>query len=259
MSKYNAIKVIVTPDGTLFEEHLVKKYKLDVKGIRFDSKMEGEYYQELLLQKRYGEIKDFSCQPKFVLQQSPKITYVADFLVTELNGSQRVIDIKGVETSTFKVKLKLFKANYPTIPIEILGKNVVNGCLSKTSKRKRLLEDGQPTNYLKRQKGKNRMKTIPGMEMKFTVIKNEDIEKHLDDRDKSELSRILWKISQLRLQEGKNSENSYLVINVDEPYAEEVVDILKDFGHWGEDINPDQISAVLDGEVLTLPESEDQK
>ncbi|MEC0242012.1 DUF1064 domain-containing protein [Paenibacillus dokdonensis] len=122
MSKYNAIKVIVTSDGTLFEEHLVKKYKLDVKGIRFDSKMEGEYYQELLLQKRYGEIKDFSCQPKFILQQSPKITYIADFLVTDLDGSQRVIDIKGVETSTFKVKLKLFKANYPTIPIEILVK-----------------------------------------------------------------------------------------------------------------------------------------
>lgn len=122
MSKYNAKKVIVTADGTLFEEWLVKKYNLDVTGIRFDSKMEGEYYQELLLQKQLGEIKDFVCQPKYVLQESPEVTYIADFLVTDLDGSQRVIDIKGVETSTFKVKLKLFKAKYPTLRIEILTK-----------------------------------------------------------------------------------------------------------------------------------------
>lgn len=122
MSKYNAKRVIVTEDGTLFEEELVKKYNLDVQGIRFDSKMEGEYYQELLLMKKYGEIKDFSCQPKFVLQEKPKVSYIADFLITDLDGSQRVIDIKGVETSTFRVKLKLFQAIYPTMRIEILVK-----------------------------------------------------------------------------------------------------------------------------------------
>ncbi|MEC0233696.1 DUF1064 domain-containing protein [Paenibacillus kribbensis] len=122
MSKYNAKKVIVTADGTLFEEWLVKKYNLDVTGIRFDSKMEGEYYQELLLLKQLGEIKDFVCQPKYILQESPKVTYIADFLVTDLDGSQRVIDIKGVETATFRVKLKLFQRKYPTLPIEILVK-----------------------------------------------------------------------------------------------------------------------------------------
>ncbi|MNW38783.1 hypothetical protein D3C74_158600 [compost metagenome] len=122
MSKYNAQKVIVTPDGTLFEEWLVKKYKLNIQGIRFDSKMEGEYYQELLIMKRYGEIKDFTSQPKFVLQEKPKITYIADFLVIDLDGTERVIDIKGAETPTFRVKLKLFQATYPTMRIEILTK-----------------------------------------------------------------------------------------------------------------------------------------
>ncbi|KKD53922.1 MULTISPECIES: DUF1064 domain-containing protein [Paenibacillus] len=122
MSKYNAKKVIVTVDGTLFEEWLVKKYNLDVTGIRFDSKMEGEYYQELLLLKQLGKIKDFVCQPKYILQESPKVTYIADFLVTDLDGSQRVIDIKGVETATFRVKMKLFQVKYPTLPIEILVK-----------------------------------------------------------------------------------------------------------------------------------------
>ncbi|MGG0170991.1 hypothetical protein [Paenibacillus dokdonensis] len=94
------------------------------------------------------------------------------------------------------------------------------------------------------------------MEMKFTVIKNEDIEKYLDDRDKSELSRMLWKISQLRSVEGKRPDNAYLVINIDEPYAEEVVDILKEYGHWGHVVDINQITAVFENETLLLPESE---
>ncbi|WP_339307640.1 DUF1064 domain-containing protein [Paenibacillus sp. FSL R5-0519] len=122
MNKYNATKVIVTEDGTLFSEWIVKKHNLDITGIRFDSIAEGEYYQLLLQQKRFGEIKAFECHPKFVLQEKPKVTYTADFLVTELDDSQRVVDIKGVETSTFRVKLKLFQAKYPTLPIDILVK-----------------------------------------------------------------------------------------------------------------------------------------
>lgn len=122
MSKYNSKKVIVTEDGTLFTEWVIEKYNLEITGIRFDSVAEGEYYQLLLQQRKYGEIKDFECHPKFVLQEKPKITYIADFIVTELDGRQRVVDIKGVETSTFRVKLKLFQAKYPTLPIDILVK-----------------------------------------------------------------------------------------------------------------------------------------
>lgn len=122
MNKYNATKVIVTEDGTLFTEWIIKKHNLDIVGTRFDSVAEGEYYQLLLQQRQYGEIKDFECHPKFVLQDKPRITYIADFMVTELDGSKRVVDIKGVETSTFRVKLKLFQAKYPTLPIDILVK-----------------------------------------------------------------------------------------------------------------------------------------
>lgn len=41
MNKYNATKVIVTEDGTLFTEWIVKKHSLDVTGKRFDSVAEG--------------------------------------------------------------------------------------------------------------------------------------------------------------------------------------------------------------------------
>ncbi|MBE0341808.1 DUF1064 domain-containing protein, partial [Paenibacillus sp. 28ISP30-2] len=43
-------------------------------------------------------------------------------LVTDLDDTQRVIDIKGAETSTFRVKLKLFQGKYPTMHIELLTK-----------------------------------------------------------------------------------------------------------------------------------------
>lgn len=120
MSKYNAKKVIVTEDGTLFEEALVKKYKLDIKGACFDSKMEGEYYQELLLLLQDGTLSKIELQPAFVLQDSPKIKYIADFLLTFANGEKIVVDVKGVETSTFRVKRKLFQTKYPELKLQII-------------------------------------------------------------------------------------------------------------------------------------------
>ena len=122
MSKYNAKKVIVTEDGTLFEEALVKKYKLDIKGARFDSKMEGEYYQVLLMLLKDGTLSKIELQPAFVLQESHKIKYIADFLLTFSSGEKIVVDVKGVETSTFRVKRKLFQAKYPELKLQIIKK-----------------------------------------------------------------------------------------------------------------------------------------
>jgi hypothetical protein len=51
------------------------------------------------------------------------------------------------------------------------------------------------------------------------------------------LKAVLKKTSELiragREKDGKNPNNKYLVINVDEPYADEVIEILKRNGHWG--------------------------
>lgn len=94
------------------------------------------------------------------------------------------------------------------------------------------------------------------MQIKFTVIKNEDIEKHLDQQDKSELSRLLWKIQELRLVEGKPALNTYLVINTDEEYATDVMRILQDNGHWELAHDPDQAEFVQEGDALVLPETE---
>lgn len=100
------------------------------------------------------------------------------------------------------------------------------------------------------------MAEISGIEAKFTVIKNDDIKKHLDERDKSELSRILWKIGKLRYEEGKEAENTYLVVNVDEPYSPEIINIMKVNDHWGHEHDSNQVKAEFDGNTLVLPEGE---
>lgn len=114
MSKYGARKVVVTADGTLFDLDTIRQLNLIVEGKVFDSKMEGMYYQELLWMKKDGAIRDIFCHPVYVLQEDPKITYVADFLITFSDGQQVVIDVKGKETPTFRVKMKLFKSRYTT-------------------------------------------------------------------------------------------------------------------------------------------------
>lgn len=109
--KYGAKKVIMTEDGTMFEVEQLKKYKItDVTGIPFDSKMEAEYYLLLKRKLERGEIQDIVLQPQFVLQDKPKIKYVADFQVVYPGGDFEVIDVKGAMTAAFRIKLRLFKA-----------------------------------------------------------------------------------------------------------------------------------------------------
>lgn len=116
--KYGAKKVIVTEDGTMFEVEQLKKYNItDVKGIKFDSKMEASYYLTLLNRYAAGEIKAIELQPTFVLQDKPKIRYIADFRVTWASGAQNIIDVKGMKTAAFKIKLRLFKAKYPELAL----------------------------------------------------------------------------------------------------------------------------------------------
>ncbi|MCM3619187.1 hypothetical protein M3936_16480 [Sutcliffiella horikoshii] len=71
-----------------------------------------------------------------------------------------------------------------------------------------------------------------GMKMKFTVLKHEDIGK-LSWEQKANLSEIQEKISRNRISERKRGFPKYLVINTDEPYADEVIEIMKRHGHWG--------------------------
>lgn len=93
--------------------------KTDVDGIRFDSKKEAEFYAELKLREKAGEISDLRLQPRYLLQEAFKhegkqyreIEYVADFEYIE-NGVTVVVDVKGFRTAVYMIKKKLFLYKY---------------------------------------------------------------------------------------------------------------------------------------------------
>src|SRR5574343_1598179 len=95
--------------------------KVVIDDIKFDSKMEGDFYLYLKKLKEEGQVVDFELQPTFILQEGfvkydgkkvLPIKYVADFKVIYPDGSYDIIDIKGQLTTEFKLKRKMFWKRY---------------------------------------------------------------------------------------------------------------------------------------------------
>lgn len=97
-SKYNAKKVVVD-------------------GIKFDSKKEAKYYEELKLRKAAGEVDYFLLQVPFHLPGG--VVYKCDFQEFLSDGTVRYVDTKGFETPEFKIKKKQVEALYP-VTIEVV-------------------------------------------------------------------------------------------------------------------------------------------
>lgn len=99
-----------------------------VDGIVFDSKHEADVYRVLKLRQHAGDITNLSMQVPFTLQDAftdgsgkrhRAIVYVADFCHYE--GKLKVVtDAKGVETSVFKLKRKMFLSRYPEIRFDVV-------------------------------------------------------------------------------------------------------------------------------------------
>lgn len=68
------------------------------------------------------------------------------------------------------------------------------------------------------------------------IIKAEDVNRYLLKEERRALRQLLITIDIGRVSDGKAAmiENKYAVINLDEPYADEVIEIMKKNGH---DIN----------------------
>lgn len=130
--------------------------KTTVDGIKFDSKMESDYYIYLKAEQKAKRIKSFELQPEFILQpkhfvmdgkvhietdstykemdklrkkynkENPDnkiqivqaIKYISDFLIVYPDGSVKTIDVKGIKTADFKLKEKMFKFKYPDMNLE---------------------------------------------------------------------------------------------------------------------------------------------
>lgn len=110
-----------------FSKYNAKKVEID--GIKFDSKAEGDYYLHLKQQVTERQILGFERQKRMLLQEGftvegvkgkiRPIFYVVDFIVTENDGTLTYIDVKGVETDVFKLKKKLFMKRYNTALLKV--------------------------------------------------------------------------------------------------------------------------------------------
>lgn len=89
----------------------------EVDGIRFDSKAEARYYQQLKARVVAGEVSYFLRQVPIHLPGN--VRYVVDFLEFWADGRVRYVDVKGVQTAMFKTKKRQVEALYPiTIEVE---------------------------------------------------------------------------------------------------------------------------------------------
>lgn len=87
--------------------------KTVVDGIRFDSKREAEYYAELKLREKAGEVYEVEMQRPFAIVINGQLvcTYKSDFhFYDAIAKRRRVVDTKGFATPEFKLKKKLMKA-----------------------------------------------------------------------------------------------------------------------------------------------------
>lgn len=80
-------------------------------GIRFDSKLEAQYYQRLKIAQGTGELLFFLRQVPFELPG--KVFYRADFMEFWADGEVKIVDCKGYDTPQSKMKRKQVEYLYP--------------------------------------------------------------------------------------------------------------------------------------------------
>ena len=92
--------------------------KTVVNGIKFDSKKEAEYYEDLLIRVSDGEVITFLRQTPFHLPGGT--AYRVDFTEFHADGTVHFIDVKGIQTKEFILKKKMVEDLYAPIVIEVV-------------------------------------------------------------------------------------------------------------------------------------------
>ena len=112
---------VKVPDQKKRSKYNARKVRVD--GIAFDSQAEANYYCRLKLLLRAGEIDGFCRQARFVITEGRNgergTEYVTDFVVFYPDGKYRIVDVKGVKTDVFRLKVKCMREKYPKLKIEL--------------------------------------------------------------------------------------------------------------------------------------------
>ncbi len=98
------------------QKHKFSAERTELDGIKFPSKKEKNYYAQLLVRQRIGEVVFFLRQVPFHLPGGTK--YVVDFQEFMADGTVRFVDVKGFQTKEFIRAKKQVEAMYP-VQIEL--------------------------------------------------------------------------------------------------------------------------------------------
>lgn len=98
-----------------------RNVKVEIDGIKFDSKKEAAYYGKLKMLKKSGEVIDFQLQPRFdlIVNGINCGFYKADFKVLWKSGKIQITDCKGMKTTVYALKKRLVKAIHGIIIHEV--------------------------------------------------------------------------------------------------------------------------------------------
>jgi len=88
----------------------------EVDGIRFASKKEARYYEQLLIARKSGELLFFLRQVPFHLPGG--VRFVVDFAEFWKSGEVRFVDTKGFKTESYRAKKRMVEALYPMTIME---------------------------------------------------------------------------------------------------------------------------------------------
>ena len=87
-------------------------------GITYHSKKEAAYAAELDLRVKAKDIKSWERQVKISLDFNGYhiCNYYVDFKITHNDGSVEYVEVKGFQTSEWRLKWKMFEAKYGDLP-----------------------------------------------------------------------------------------------------------------------------------------------
>ena len=117
ISSVEELKVAMKNNTTSTRKSKYGANKVEIDGIKFDSKKEADYYSKLKLRLAAKDIKGFCRQPEFIL--APNLRYKADFIIFNNDGTSEIIDVKGMQTQVYKDKKKVFEDKFNLKIVEV--------------------------------------------------------------------------------------------------------------------------------------------
>ena len=114
LAEEEAQRILAKEDGNKYH---AKRTWSNLCGRVFASKAEAVRGEELAMLEKAGEIRKLAYQPRYVLSDSPRVTYVADFsyVLCASHGKNATVvveDVKGRDTPNSRTKRAWVKQRY---------------------------------------------------------------------------------------------------------------------------------------------------